>query len=64
MGVTVSSVQVRSNGTQLADARAAHERAAHGRIRGQIALTVALRVQAVQAVQGRDHIARRACISL
>ncbi|MFJ1610951.1 NADP-dependent oxidoreductase [Streptomyces sp. NPDC088253] len=63
LGVTVSSAQVRSNGTQLAelgrlldagtvrvaidstfalaDARAAHERAARGHIQGKIVLTVA-----------------------
>lgn len=62
LGVTVSSAQVRSNGSQLAelgrlldagtvrvaidstftlaDARAAHERAARGHIRGKIVLTV------------------------
>ncbi|MFG1665264.1 NADP-dependent oxidoreductase [Streptomyces sp. Y7] len=63
LGVTVSTAQVRSNGTQLAelgrlldtgalrvaidstftlaDARAAHERAAQGHIQGKIVLTVA-----------------------
>lgn len=62
LGVTVSTAQVRSNGSQLADlgrlldagtvrvaidstfaladARAAHERAARGHIRGKIVLTV------------------------